>query len=95
MKEIAAQEDEGETEESLGVKQADVKVIFSNVEVIHVFNSTLLKELEERVESSSKLVGDIFLRMVSTTRFRKIGRRNVFCETHFLLVDRHYNRPQD
>jgi hypothetical protein len=49
----------------------DIRSIFSDITVIHSFNSQLLKEIETRVSGwhSGACIGDIFLRIVCMSPF--------------------------
>jgi len=54
------------------ISEDQVKAIFYQIKVIHGFNSTLLRELEERTDertwNENSVIGDIFVRMSSFLR---------------------------
>jgi hypothetical protein len=51
------------------ISAEDIKILFSNVEIIYAYNSMLFDGLSNRMKawSSQQKIGDIFLSLVSVT----------------------------
>jgi hypothetical protein len=62
--------------------QQEVDMLFSNLEIILNLNSELLKEIKLRmaVWTNSQKIGDVFLKMVSTTYIIINSTRRAKCK---------------